>query len=176
MSKNLILWLVIGLTMMSLFNMFNAPMMGASKTMSYSAFMDKVDQGSIEMVTIQDKQLTGQYRDAKGLINTFTVQVPDDPNLVKRLLDNKIEVDVKAPEEMPFLISILISWFPMLLLIAVWVFFMRQMQGGGKGGAMSFGKSKAKLLNENTTRATFEDVAGCDEAKQEVTEVIEFLR
>jgi cell division protease FtsH len=176
MSKNLILWLVIGLTMMSLFNMFNAPMTSSSHTMSYSAFMDKVDQGSIEMVTIQDKQLTGQYRDVKGMISTFTVQVPDDPNLVKRLLDNKIEVDVKAREEMPFLISILISWFPMLLLIAVWIFFMRQMQGGGKGGAMSFGKSKAKLLNENTTRATFEDVAGCDEAKQEVTEVIEFLR
>ncbi len=176
MSKNLILWLVIGLTMMSLFNMFNAPMKSASHTMSYSAFMDKVDQGTVETVTIQDKQLTGQYRDAKGMMSTFVVQVPDDPNLVKRLLDNKIEVDVKAREEMPFLISILISWFPMLLLIAVWVFFMRQMQGGGKGGAMSFGKSKAKLLNENTNRATFEDVAGCDEAKQEVTEVIEFLR
>ncbi|MDT8376479.1 MAG: ATP-dependent zinc metalloprotease FtsH [Mariprofundaceae bacterium] len=176
MSKNLILWLVIGLTMMSLFNMFNAPMTGGSHTMSYSAFMDKVDQGAIEMVTIQDKRLTGQYRDAKGGTSTFVVQVPDDPNLVQRLLDNKIEVDVKAQEEMPFLISILISWFPMLLLIAVWVFFMRQMQGGGKGGAMSFGKSKAKLLNENTVRATFEDVAGCDEAKQEVTEVIEFLR
>jgi cell division protease FtsH len=176
MSKNLILWLVIGLTMMSLFNMFNAPKTGGSHTMSYSAFMDKVDQGTIEMVTIQDKQLTGQYRDAKGMISTFMVQVPDDPNLVKRLLDNKIEVDVKAREEMPFLISILISWFPMLLLIAVWIFFMRQMQGGGKGGAMSFGKSKAKLLNENTARATFEDVAGCDEAKQEVTEIIEFLR
>jgi len=176
MSKNLILWLVVGLTMMSLFNMFNTPTAGGSHTMSYSAFMDRVDQGAVEMVTIQDRRLTGQYRDAKGMTSTFVVQVPDDPNLVKRLLDNKVEVDVKAREEMPFLLSILISWFPMLLLIAVWVFFMRQMQGGGKGGAMSFGKSKAKLLNENTARVTFEDVAGCDEAKQEVTEVIEFLR
>ena len=176
MSKNLILWLVIGLTMMSLFNMFNAPTTGGSHTMSYSAFMDRVNQGSVEMVTIQDKRLTGQYRDAKGMTASFVVQVPNDPNLVQRLLDNKVEVDVKPQEEMPFLLSMLISWFPMLLLIAVWVFFMRQMQGGGKGGAMSFGKSKAKLLNENTARATFEDVAGCDEAKQEVTEVIEFLR
>lgn len=175
MGKNLILWLVIGLTMMSLFNMFNAPV-SKSHTMTYSAFMDKVEQGSVEMVTIQDKRLTGQYRDMKGMTSTFVVQVPNDPNLVQRLLDNKVEVDVKPQEEMPFLLSILISWFPMLLLIAVWVFFMRQMQGGGKGGAMSFGKSKAKLLNENTARVTFEDVAGCDEAKQEVTEVIEFLR
>ncbi len=175
MSKNLILWLVIGLTMMSLFNMFNAPA-SKSHTMSYSAFMDKVEQGAVEIVTIQDKRLTGQYRDMKGMITTFVVQLPDDPTLIQHLLDNKVEVDVKPREEMPFLLSVLISWFPMLLLIAVWVFFMRQMQGGGKGGAMSFGKSKAKLLNENTNRVNFEDVAGCDEAKQEVTEVIEFLR
>jgi len=175
MGKNLILWLVIGLTMMSLFNMFNTPA-SKSHSMSYSAFMDKVDQGAVEIVTIQDKQLTGQYRDIKGGTATFYVQLPDDPNLIQHLLDKKVEVDVKPREEMPFLLSVLISWFPMLLLIAVWVFFMRQMQGGGKGGAMSFGKSKAKLLNENTNRVTFEDVAGCDEAKQEVTEVIEFLR
>ncbi len=175
MGKNLILWLVIGLTMMSLFNMFNAPG-SKSKVMSYSAFMDGVDQGRVEKVTIQDKHLTGQYRDMKDNMTTFSVELPDDPNLVKHLLENKVEVDAKARDEMPFLLSILISWFPMLLLIAVWVFFMRQMQGGGKGGAMSFGKSKAKLLNENTARVTFEDVAGCDEAKQEVTEVIEFLR
>ncbi len=175
MGKNVILWLVIGLTMMSLFNMFNAPA-SRSHTLSYSAFMDKVEQGAVDRITIQDKHLTGQYRDMKGNMTTFVVQAPDDPNLVQRLLDNKVEVDVKPRDEMPMILQVLISWFPMLLLIAVWVFFMRQMQGGGKGGAMSFGKSKAKLLNENTNRVTFEDVAGCDEAKQEVTEVIEFLR
>ena len=175
MGKNVILWVVIGLTMMSLFNMFNAPA-SKSHNMSYSAFLDKVEQGSVEIVSIQDKRLTGQYRDMKGVPTTFSVQLPDDPGLIQRLLDNKVEVDVKPRDEMPVLLSVLISWFPMLLLIAVWVFFMRQMQGGGKGGAMSFGKSKAKLLNENTNRVTFEDVAGCDEAKQEVTEVIEFLR
>ena len=100
----------------------------------------------------------------------------NDPTLTKRLLDQHVMVNVREKDEVPFFLSVLISWFPMLLLIAVWVFFMRQMQGGGKGGAMGFGKSKAKLLNENTARVTFEDVAGCDEAKQEVTEVIEFLR
>jgi len=175
MNKNLILWLVIGLTMMSLFNMFNTPA-SRSHAMSYSTFMDKVDQGIVDRVSIQEDHLSGQYRDLNGSTTTFTVQIPNDPNLVQHLLDKKVEVDVKPREEMPFLLSVLISWFPMLLLIAVWVFFMRQMQGGGKGGAMSFGKSKAKLLNENTNRVTFEDVAGCDEAKQEVTEVIEFLR
>ncbi len=176
MGKNLLLWLVIGLTMMSLFNMFSPPMQKADK-MAYSTFIDKVDGGLVETATIKDNQISGQYRDNAGELKTFKVTVPtNDVTLSQRLLDQHVVVDVKAPDEVPFLLSVLISWFPMLLLIAVWVFFMRQMQGGGKGGAMGFGKSKAKLLNENTARVTFEDVAGCDEAKQEVTEVIEFLR
>jgi len=176
MGKNLLLWLVIGLTMMSLFNMFSPPMQKADK-MAYSTFVEKVDNGLVETATIKDNQISGQYRDNAGELKTFKVTVPsNDVTLSQRLLDQHVVVDVKAPDEVPFLLSILISWFPMLLLIAVWVFFMRQMQGGGKGGAMGFGKSKAKLLNENTARITFEEVAGCDEAKQEVTEVIEFLR
>ncbi len=176
MGKNLLLWLVIGLTMMSLFNMFSPPMQKADK-MAYSTFVDKVDGGLVETATIKDNQISGQYRDNAGELKTFKVTVPaNDVTLSQRLLDQHVVVDVKAPDEVPFLLSILISWFPMLLLIGVWVFFMRQMQGGGKGGAMGFGKSKAKLLNENTARITFEEVAGCDEAKQEVTEVIEFLR
>ncbi len=175
MGKNLLLWLVIGLTMMSLFNMFSAPMSKADK-MAYSTFIEKVDNGMVESATIKDKQVIGQYRDKSGDLRNFDVNVPNDPSMTQRLLDNKVVVNVKEADEVPFLLSILISWFPMLLLIGVWVFFMRQMQGGGKGGAMGFGKSKAKLLNENTARVTFEDVAGCDEAKQEVTEVIEFLR
>jgi len=175
MGKNLLLWVVIGLTMMSVFNMFTVPS-GKQEPMTYSAFIDHVEQGMVEQVTISDKQVSGQFRDLSGEIKSFTLQVPNDPNLMQRLLDNQVEVDVKAPTEVPFLLSILISWFPMLLLIGVWIFFMRQMQGGGKGGAMGFGKSKAKLLTENTNRVTFADVAGCDEAKQEVTEVIEFLR
>lgn len=175
MGKNLLLWVVIGLTMMSVFNMFTVPG-GKPDPMTYSGFIDHVEQGMVEKVTISDKQVSGQLRDLSGEMKNFTLQVPNDPNLMQRLLDNQVEVDVKAPTEVPFLLSILISWFPMLLLIGVWIFFMRQMQGGGKGGAMGFGKSKAKLLTENTNRVTFADVAGCDEAKQEVTEVIEFLR
>lgn len=175
MGKNILLWVVIGLTMMSLFNMFSAPLVKGDR-MPYSTFVEKVNQGMVETATIKDNRVVGQYRDSSGELKSFDVTVPNDPNLSQRLLDQHVQVDVKEREEVPFIISVLISWFPMLLLIAVWVFFMRQMQGGGKGGAMGFGKSKAKLLNENTARVTFEDVAGCDEAKQEVTEVIEFLR
>jgi len=175
MGKNLLLWVVIGLTMMSVFNMFTVPG-GKPEPMTYSAFMERVNQGAVEKVSMSENQVSGQYRDIAGEMKSFNLQVPNDPSLVQRLLDNQVEVDVKAPAEVPFLLSILISWFPMLLLIGVWIFFMRQMQGGGKGGAMGFGKSRAKLLTENTNRVTFADVAGCDEAKQEVSEVIEFLR
>ncbi|MBF0282434.1 MAG: ATP-dependent zinc metalloprotease FtsH [Zetaproteobacteria bacterium] len=175
MGKNVVLWLVIGLTMMSLFNMFNSPI-SANRNMSYSAFMDKVEQGTIDAVTIQENKISGVYRDTSGETTPFFVTVPDDPTLVSKLLEKKVEVDVKPREEMPVFLSILISWFPMLLLIGVWIFFMRQMQGGGKGGAMSFGKSRAKLLTEHKDRVTFDDVAGCDEAKGEVSEIIEFLR
>ena len=176
MGKNLLLWLVIGLTMMSLFNMFSTPMQKGAK-MSYSTFMQRVDQGMVETATIKDHQVVGQFRNSQGELKSYQVQVPpDDGMLTKRLLDNHVVVNVQEPEQVPFFLSVLISWFPMLLLIAVWVFFMRQMQGAGKGGALSFGKSRAKMLTENKNRVTFEDVAGCDEAKQEVTEVIEFLR
>ncbi|MDQ6993639.1 MAG: ATP-dependent zinc metalloprotease FtsH [Mariprofundus sp.] len=175
MGKNILLWIVIGLTMMSLFNMFAAPMSKVDK-MAYSTFVEKVDHGMIETATIRDRHVSGQFRDGSGDLKGFEVNVPNDPTLTKRMLDQHVQLDVQEKEEVPFFLSVLISWFPMLLLIGVWVFFMRQMQGGGKGGAMGFGKSKAKLLNENTARVTFEDVAGCDEAKQEVTEVIDFLR
>jgi len=176
MGKNVLLWVVIGLTMMSLFNMFSAPMPKADK-MAYSTFVEKVDQGMVETATLKDNQVAGQYRDTSGELKNFNVTIPmNDSTLSQRLLDQHVVVNVKEKDEVPFFLSVLISWFPMLLLIGVWVFFMRQMQGGGKGGAMGFGKSKAKLLNQDTARATFEDVAGCDEAKQEVTEVIEFLR
>ncbi|MBN4060510.1 ATP-dependent zinc metalloprotease FtsH [bacterium AH-315-I20] len=175
MSKNLLLWVVIGMTMMSVFNMFSGSMSGKTEPMSYTAFIGKVDQGLVDDVTIQDKQAVGHYRDMAGNVTRFELELPNDPTLVQRLIDAKVEVKASHREDSLFL-SILISWFPMLLLIGVWIFFMRQMQGGGKGGAMGFGKSKAKLLTEHKDRVTFDDVAGCDEAKQEVTEVIEFLR
>ncbi|MDQ6975384.1 MAG: ATP-dependent zinc metalloprotease FtsH [Mariprofundaceae bacterium] len=175
MGKNILLWVAVGLVMMSVFNMFAAPS-EVSKPMSYSAFVERVDQGMVDKAVIADDQISGTYRDLSGDTKTFTVLAPNDPDLVRRLLANKVEVQAEHPAEVPFLVSILISWFPMLLLIGVWIFFMRQMQGGGKGGALSFGKSRAKLLNENTNKVTFDDVAGCDEAKLEVTEIIEFLR
>ncbi len=180
MGKNLLLWLVIGITMVSLFNMFNPPLkQGAG--MSYSSFVEKVDGGMVETARIKGHEISGQYRNLEGNLHAYQVTVPNDPSLTQRMIKNHVEVDVSKPEEVPFFLSVLISWFPMLLLIAVWVFFMRQMQGGGgmggRGGAMSFGKSRAKLLNEDKkNKITFDDVAGCDEAKQEVTEVIEFLR
>jgi len=175
-GKNLLLWLVIGITMVSLFNMFNPPLK-PGEGMTYSSFIEKVDGGMVDTARIKEHEVTGQYRNLQGELRTYQVTIPpNDPGLTQRLIDQHVQVDVSKPEEVPFLLSVLISWFPMLLLIAVWVFFMRQMQGGGRGGAMSFGKSKAKLLNQNTTKVTFTDVAGCDEAKQEVTEVIEFLR
>ncbi len=176
MGKNVLLWIAVGLVMMSVFNMFGTPPGGHSKPMTYSAFIERVEQGMVDKVIISDDQITGQYRDLSGVAHTFSVHAPRDPELVKRLLENKVEVEAQPPAEVPFFVSVLISWFPMLLLIGVWIFFMRQMQGGGKGGALSFGKSRAKLLNENTNKVTFDDVAGCDEAKQEVTEIIEFLR
>ena len=178
MGKNLLLWLVIGIVMISLFNMFNPPMSGGER-MSYSAFIEKVDGGMVETAHIRDHEVTGQYRNLQGDLRTYQVTIPDDPGLTQRLIEHHVEVEVSKPEEMPFFLSVLISWFPMLLLIAVWIFFMRQMQGGGmggRGGAMSFGKSRAKLLTENKNKVTFDDVAGCDEAKQEVTEIIDFLR
>jgi len=174
-AKNLLLWLVIGITMVSLFNMFNPPLK-SGESMSYSAFIEKVDGDMVETAKIREHDVSGQYRNLQGDLRTYQVTIPEDSGLTKRLIDHHVEVNVSKPEEVPFLLSVLISWFPMLLLIAVWVFFMRQMQGGGRGGAMSFGKSRAKLLTQNTAKVTFSDVAGCDEAKQEVTEVIEFLR
>jgi len=174
-GKNILLWLVIGITMVSLFNMFNKPIT-PGESMSYSAFIEKVDAGIVETAKINDHEVSGQYRNLQGDLRTYQVTIPNDPGLTQRLIDQHVEVNVSKPAEVPFLLSVLISWFPMLLLIAVWVFFMRQMQGGGRGGAMSFGKSRAKLLTQNTAKMTFSDVAGCDEAKQEVTEVIEFLR
>jgi len=161
--------------MVSLFNMFNPPLK-SGEGMTYSAFIEKVDTGMVDSAKIKDHEISGQYRNLQGDLRTYQVTIPDDPSLTQRLIDHHVEVNVSKPEEVPFVLSVLISWFPMLLLIAVWVFFMRQMQGGGRGGAMSFGKSKAKLLAQNTAKVTFSDVAGCDEAKQEVTEVIEFLR
>ncbi len=171
MFKNLAIWLVIGIVLMTVFNQFNAHQ-AALSSMEYSEFLDEVKQGHIAKVTIQGRQLEATTVDGKKI----TSYSPPDLWMVSDLLKNNVKVVAKPEEEQSFWMNIFVSWFPMLLLIGVWVFFMRQMQGGGRGGAFSFGKSKARMMDEATNSITFADVAGCDEAKEDVAELVEFLR
>ena len=172
--KNLVMWGIIVLLSVGLFNMFQNPAkMGLSNSkVSFSNFMTEVENGRVVEVEIQGSNISGTLTDG----TKFTTYSPNYPNLVEKLNDKGVSI-VASPleEKMPSLLGILLSWFPMLLLIGVWVFFMRQMQGG-KGGAMGFGKSKAKLLTEAQGKVTFNDVAGVEEAKEEVEEIVEFLK
>jgi cell division protease FtsH len=171
--KNVAVWLVIALVLMTVFNQFGPRESGsASSTLEYSQFLDDVVDGRIAKATIDGHVVRGVTTDGQR----FTTHTPNDPWMVSDLLKNGVTVEVKPEEEPSLLTSIFVSWFPMLLLIGVWVFFMRQMQGGGKGGAFSFGKSKARLMDQENNVTTFADVAGCDEAKEEVGELVEFLR
>lgn len=141
--------------------------------MPYSTFLIEVEKGQVAEVTIQDRKITGTYKNSK---EPFTTNTPDDPELVSRLIKYGVGVQAKPSEEgMPTLFAVLLNWFPMLLLIGVWIFFMRQMQSGG-GKAMGFGKSRARMLTEMSGRVTFEDVAGIDEAKMELEEIVDFLK
>jgi cell division protease FtsH len=169
--KNLAIWMVIGIVLMTVFNQFNSHQAPQS-TMDYSQFIEEVNAGHVSEVVMQGRALTVTTVDNKKV----TVQSPMDFGLVGDLLKNRVKFKVKPEEEQSFLMNIFVSWFPMLLLIGVWVFFMRQMQGGGKGGAFSFGKSRARMLDENNNAVTFADVAGCEEAKEEVSELVDFLR
>jgi cell division protease FtsH len=153
-----------------LFNMFNQPGQTKQQT-SYSEFIAALSQGDVSQVTIQGSDIYGKYKDGKA----FRTFAPSDPDLIRELRNKGVQISAKAVEESPWFMTILISWFPMLLLIAVWIFFMRQMQSGG-GKAMSFGKSRARLVSDSARKVTFEDVAGIEEAKEELQEVIEFLR
>jgi cell division protease FtsH len=171
LMKNIAVWLIIALVLMMVFNHFGQRQT-VQAPLEYSQFLEEVKQGRIAKVSIEGHVLKGVTTEGKR----FSTYAPSDPWMVSDLLKNGVVVEAHPEEEPSFLMNLFISWFPMLLLIGVWVFFMRQMQGGGKGGAFSFGKSKARMLDETTNTVTFADVAGCDEAKEEVSELVEFLR
>ena len=172
--KNLAIWMVIGVVLMTVFNQFNTRQ-AAPNTMEYSQFMEEAKSGRIAKATVDGRMLRATTQEGRS-ITVYTPGV-QDIWMVSDLMRYGVAVTASKPEEeQSFLSSIFVSWFPMLLLIGVWIFFMRQMQGGGKGGAFSFGKSKARMLDESANSITFADVAGCDEAKEEVFELVEFLR
>jgi cell division protease FtsH len=169
--KNLVIWLVIGLVLMTVFNQFNTRQ-AAQAPIPYSQFVDEVKARRIQSVTIDGRMLKATTTEGKRV----TSYSPGDIWLINDLLKYGVKVEAKPEEEPSLLMNIFVSWFPMLLLIGVWVFFMRQMQGGGRGGAFSFGKSRARMLDESNNNVTFADVAGCDEAKEDVAELVDFLK
>ncbi len=169
--KNIGIWLVIGLVVLTVVKQFDARQT-TREAVSYSEFMDQARQGKVESASIEGRTIKWVGTDKK---NNMTYS-PGDLWMVGDLIKDGVKVQAKPEEEQSFLAQVFISWFPMLLLIGVWIFFMRQMQGGGRGGAFSFGKSKARMLDEANNTITFADVAGCDEAKEEVGELVEFLR
>ena len=173
MLKNVVLWVVVAIVLMSMFNSFGGRK-SIETSMPYSQFIASVKDGQIKQVYIEGSVLRGQMSSGEKFT---TYSPPDDPHLVDDLLENQVEIRVEPPESQSLLMQIFISWFPMLMLIGVWVFFMRQMQGGGGGrGAMSFGKSKARLIEEDQIKITFADVAGVEEAKEDVQEMVDFLK
>ena len=168
-SKNLVLWAGICMVMIVLFNLFNQPPV-STNDLNYTEFLNKVRQGEVSSVKIQGSRISGVMVNDQR----FTSYAPDDPTLVDTLVKSNVQVKAEPQEEAPWYMTVLISWFPMLLLIGVWIFFMRQMQGGG-GKAMSFGRSRAKMVTQEETKVTFADVAGVDEAKEELQEIVDFL-
>lgn len=174
MLKNVILWVVIAVVLMSVFNNFAPQGAKGDASLSYTQFIQAVKSGQVQHVIIDDRVIKGKMQSGEQ----FRSYAPNDPHMVDDLLENGVEVKAVPPEQPSFLMQLLVSFGPILLLIGVWVFFMRQMQGGGAGGkgALSFGKSKAKMLEENQIKVTFADVAGCDEAKEEVKEMVDFLK
>ena len=168
--KNIALWVVIALIMVMLFHLFNQPASEAT-TFAYSEFIEMVDKGEIKEVVIQGNEIKGSLTDG----TQFETYVPDDARIVERLTEKNVLISAKPSDDSPWYMSVLISWIPMLLLVGVWIFFMRQMQAGGTK-AMSFGRSKAKLISQDNIKITFADVAGVNEAKEELEEIIEFLK
>lgn len=170
--KNLALWLVIALMMVLVFNLFNTSAQ-INEKLTYSEFLDSVADSKIKKVTIKENKITGEYADNNTRFETYA---PSDVNLIKELRDSDVDITATPPDTTPWYLQLLISWLPIILLIAIWIFFMRQMQGGSGSKAFSFGKSRAKLLNQDNLKVTFKDVAGIEEAKEELTEIVEFLK
>ena len=172
MLKNILLWIVIAVVLMSVFNNFGSRK-SVDTSISYSQFISAVKEGQVKQVNIEGSTIRGLLGSGEKFT---TFSPPDDPHLIDDLLENHVEVKAQPPESPSLLMQVFISWFPMLLLISVWIFFMRQMQGGGGRGAMSFGKSRARLIEEDQVKVTFADVAGVEEAKEDVQEMVDFLK
>jgi cell division protease FtsH len=172
MFKNLFLWLIIAIILIAVFSNFG-PRRPTADQLTYSAFLQSVDKGKISSAVISDRTITATTKDGREV----TTYIPmEDQFLLGELIKKGVNVKGKAPEQQGLLMRIFISWFPMILLIGIWIFFMRQMQGGGRGGPMSFGRSRARLLSEDQVKITFKDVAGIEEAKEEVSELVDFLK
>ncbi|MFT6327715.1 MAG: cell division protease FtsH, partial [Crocinitomicaceae bacterium] len=173
MAKNLILWLIIATVLLTVFKQLDTPV--SNQEIAYSQFIQFVQSGQVKKVTISGANIDGEFSNGQMF---DTVRPGHDPKMIDELLENKVEVQGKKPEQQSIWTQLLVASFPILVIIAVFMFFMRQMQGGGGGGRgpMSFGKSKAKLLGEDQIKTTFADVAGCDEAKEDVQELVDFLR
>ena len=171
--RNLALWIIIALLLVALFNLFQGPSgRGQAQAIDYSEFNDQVRGGQVKTVTIRGNQISGSFKNGQA----FTSYAPNDPQLVSRLDENHVRYSAQPRDDStPSLLSVFLNWFPMLLVVAVWIFIVRQMQAGG-GKAMGFGKSRAKMLTERAGRVTFEDVAGVDEAKEDLVEIVDFLR
>ena len=171
--RNFAIWLVILFMLMGLFQVFQSSTRSTSVSdKSYSQFVSDVEAGSVSSVTITENVVSGALRDG----TRFETVLPEGAEIINRLEDKGVSITARPLETSPFWQMLLSSWLPFIVIIGVWFFFIRQMQGGGRGGAMGFGKSRAKLLTETHGKVTFEDVAGVDEAKQDLEEIVEFLR
>ncbi len=169
--KNLLFWVVVGLFMILLFNLFSVPTHAPEEEVIFSDFMAKLDKGDFEKVIIKGNHISGVLKD-KTRIRTYSADYPD---MVKMLREKEVQIEVKPPDESPWYITFLVTWGPFILFLGLWFFLMRQMQIGGNK-ALSFGKSRARMLTEERKKIMFSDVAGIDEAKEEVLEIIEFLK